>query len=605
MSAPLLERLRRRRLWQWALAYLAGAWVFLQVLGFLRDEFNWTYPIVRAATVFVAIAFLAVLVVAWYHGERGRQRITAVEGFLLGLILLSATAAAAIMTRDEGAALTRQDADDRSIAVLPFDNLSTSQENEYFSDGIMEDVLTNLAKSGSLRVISRTSVMQYKGTDKTVPQIARELGVAHVLEGSVRREGNKVRINAQLISASDAHLWAQTYDRDLTDVFAVQAEIARAIADQLSFKLTTAEQSHVDAGRTDNVAAYDLYLRGRELLISVNDSMQNNRARSFFRRALELDPKYAAAEAALSRVYLFSGQRDSAFAAARRAIALAPDLADGYASLAGAYRVFGQFREALIEARKAVDRNPNNARAIYEIGYMTGELGAHDEALPWLKRAVALEPTATNAYNVLGTSYRQMGAAAEAARWYRRALEVDPSARDGYFGNRARVALSQNNLTEARLWSDSIDQPSGKRLLNWRFGNLRPMAEWLAADSAPRHNAYAPHWAYILQQRGERAEAERFINIAEKLAHDRIAQGDQVQAPSRLLTLVHALRGDRAKTLTALRTWIDHGLRDEWEITYEPILSFLYKDPEFLRVIDDLKKHQAQMLARAKREGWY
>ncbi len=607
----LLGQLRSRKLAQWVLGYLAAAWVLLQVLEFLRGQFGWPAPIVRAATVFAGVACLAIIVLAWYHGERGRQRVTAIEAVLLALVLLAASsAAAAVIRRDDtesAVASGGSAASDRSIAVLPFDNFSDIKENEYFSDGIIEDVLTNLAKVGSLRVVSRTSVMRYKGTDKTVPQIARELGVAHVLEGSVRRTGNQVRITAQLITADDRHLWADSYDRDVSDVLAVQAEIARAITDALSIQLTAADQSHVSAGKTENVGAYDLHLRGRELLRNAADSTDRKRAIIFFRRALELDPGFAQAEASLSEAMLNS-KRDSAFAAAKRAIALAPDLADGYAALAGAYRLGGQFREALVEARKAVDRNPNNAQAIYEIGYMTGELGAADEALPWLKRYIALEPASVRGYFGLAISYRQMGDLLEARRWIRRAIDIAPDNIDGYYWFELENALVQGDRAGAEAWADSLarDGSSDTRVWSqWALGNIAPAEKLLSSDSTRRTVGYAPHWAYILQQRGKTAESQRFIRLTEERAHKRIAEGDQVQIPSRLLTYAYTLGGEREKALRSLRTWIDHGLRDPGELLVEPMLASLHKDPEFLRIVEGMKQHQAQMRERAKREGWW
>ncbi|HEV2122232.1 MAG TPA: hypothetical protein VGW38_05595, partial [Chloroflexota bacterium] len=242
--ASLVDRLKEHKLVQWALAYLAGAWVMLQVAGELRDTFAWPPVIVRAFTVLLAVGFLAALVLAWYHGEKGAQRVSGPELLMLTALLVIAGVAVAFVGRadesptatitgsaDPPAAPMEIPADRESIAVLPFINMSGEQENEFFSDGITEDILTNLSQIRGLKVISRTSVMQYKGTQKSLRQIGEELGVGHVLAGSVRRAGDRVRISAQLINArTDEHLWAERYDRQLKDIFAIQSEIAEQIA---------------------------------------------------------------------------------------------------------------------------------------------------------------------------------------------------------------------------------------------------------------------------------------------------------------------------------------------------------------------------------------
>ncbi len=255
----------------------------------------------------------------------------------------------------------------KSIAVLPFKNLSEEKENEYFSDGITEDIITQISKIGDLKVISRTSVMQYKNKEKSLREIGKELGVATVLEGSVRRAGNQLRIVAQLIDASsDEHLWAETYDRELTQIFAIQSDVAQKIAAALKAKLSPAEKERIEKKPTENLTAYDYYLKGREYYYHYR-KQDNENAIELFKRALELDPSYALACAGLGDAY---GQRfikfgfndawlDSSIVTSTRAISLNPSLAEGYKALGLAYMAKGGHRKSLEANRKAVELNPS------------------------------------------------------------------------------------------------------------------------------------------------------------------------------------------------------------------------------------------------------
>ena len=239
MSEPqpsLFARVRARKLFQWAAAYVAGAWLVLQLIDVLTDRLAWPDVIFRAAIVLLAVGFLAALVVAWYHGERGEQRVSGVElGMLAGIFTLAAVSVMYFAGTSPTAVAGDVPAADAaphagSIAVIPFVNMSGDAEQEYFSDGLTEELLNVLAQQQGLRVASRTSSFAFKGSRVPVDSIARALRVAHVLEGSVRRDGEHIRITAQLIKADDGyHVWSQTYDRQLASVFAVQDEISRAI----------------------------------------------------------------------------------------------------------------------------------------------------------------------------------------------------------------------------------------------------------------------------------------------------------------------------------------------------------------------------------------
>ena len=254
--------------------------------------------------------------------------------------------------------------DRKSIAVLPFRNLSENKEDEYFSDGITEDIITQLSKIGDLKVISRTSVMQYKGGTKSLRDIGKELDVATILEGSVRRSGNRICIVGELIDArTDDHLWADTYDRDMKDIFAIQSDVAQKIAGALQARLSSSERASIEKKPTDNVEAYGYYTRGRQYYYHYHRA-DNERAIEQFGKALALDPGYALAYAGLGDCY---GQRaikfgfseewnDSGIAASQKAIALDPNLAEAYKAMGLCYDGKGQINRALDAYYKAVER---------------------------------------------------------------------------------------------------------------------------------------------------------------------------------------------------------------------------------------------------------
>ena len=322
---------------------------------------------------------------------------------------------------------------ERSVAVLPFANLSTTRENEYFSDGITEDILTNLSKSADLKVISRTSAMHYKGTQKPLRQIAQELGVAHVLEGSVRREGDRVRITAQLINArTDEPLWAETYDRQVRDVFAVQSEIAQKIASALQTRLSADEQMRMQNRHTGNLVAYDLYLRGRHFW-SQDTPEGLRRAIDFFQRAIAQDSGYALAYAGIADSYArlddngalpSSEARPRALQAARKAITLKSTVAEAHASLAHILMHQMEWEPAEREYRRALELNPNyaTARLWYAVHLMAR--GHVDAAIREAHRARSLDPLSVTTNVTAGSILAGMGQYEEARQILQSTLEL-------------------------------------------------------------------------------------------------------------------------------------------------------------------------------------
>ena len=415
--SDLWKRLKQRKIVQWAVAYLAGAWALLQVLDLAADSYDWPSVIMRVAFAMIALGFVVTLVLAWYHGERGEQKVTSIELLILAAVLAvgggllwryaqvtTATMPAASTTASTPAVPARGDVSEKSIAVLPFENLSQDKANGYFADGIQDQILTSLAKIGELKVISRTSTKTYGSRPDNVSRIAQELGVANILEGSVQRAGDRVRINVQLIRAdSDNHLWAETYDRTLNDVFAVQSEVAKKIATSLRATLTGAEQQALATRPTSNTEAYVEWLKARALDESSSSDRANiDRIRAIYRRVVKLDPDFAQAWAELVRLDVFrywEGYDDggSGLIAARQALdranALAPDLPQ-VAIARGWYLYYGErkFKQALSAFRSAQRNMPNSDQAWFGAALVERRMGQWQASIADMERASELNP---------------------------------------------------------------------------------------------------------------------------------------------------------------------------------------------------------------------
>ena len=336
-------------------------------------------------------------------------------------------------------------ANEKSIAVLPFENRSEETANAYFADGVQDEILTRLSKLADLKVISRTSVVQYKAGDvRNLREIGHQLGISHVVEGSVQRTANRVRVNVQLLDArTDAHLWAQTYDRDLADVFAIQSEIAQAIADQLQAKLSAKDKEAIMERPTKDLAAYDFYLQAKELISEKHKSVDASRYRENYLNAVQLldqaiarDPAFLLAHCQLAYlhdlIYWFGVDHSEtrlalAEASLKAAIQLQPDSGETHLAQAihfyWGYRNYDQARQELARAERTL---PNNSRIFSFLGFIDRRQGRWDEAIRNLERAVDLDPRNATALMDLGTVYFNLRRYGEALAMYNRALAVEP-----------------------------------------------------------------------------------------------------------------------------------------------------------------------------------
>lgn len=461
---PFAEQLKQRKIVQWGLGFLAVAWALLQGLQFLVTTYGWPNSILRIAPIVMVGGLLLTIVLAWYHGERGRQRATALEVVLIGMIVI-ATSLAAIFIRDDAPDTTNSNTvTGKSVAVLPFARISADEESGYLANGIHDELLTQLAQLGDLEVISRTSMLGYKNTTKTIPQVARELGVAAVLEGSIQKSGNRVRVQAQLIDGrTDKHLWAQRYDRELTDVFAIQSDIAQEIASALQARLTQAEQASLGKKPTDNSEAYDVYLRARQYHTLPGYLPRDLEAAiEHYQRAIALDPDFALAYAQLSYahgMYRWFGYEpgDARLPlqkeAAEKAVRLDPELAEAHFAL-GNYYYWGlrDYDRALAEMDKAHRLAPGNADVIMSLGAINRRMGRFDEAVRYGLKATRLAPREVTLFqDLLAQTYESLRRYEEARTAYRRALALAPGLYDAKSELAWNYVLSDGVLDSLRV----------------------------------------------------------------------------------------------------------------------------------------------------------
>lgn len=457
------EELKRRKVYRVAIAYVVAGWALAQGIAQVLPVFDIPNSRIRVVILLLLIGFPIALILAWIFDitPSGIERTSRTQEATVPTrrrrrnVLWLGIAGIAISTVVGFLVLPRAVARkvDKSIAVLPFDNLSDDKENAYFADGIQDDILTNLSKISDLKVISRTSVMQYKGKAPNVREIGKALGVSTILEGSVRRSGNRVRLNVQLIdAANDEHLWASDYDRELTDVFAIQTDLAQNISDALQAKLSPAEKSRIERKPTENNEAYLAFVQAHNLVSTSLESFETlKQAEQLYARAVELDPKFALALARYSYleswiVHTFertAERRQKARTLAEEALQLQPDLPEGHLALGfSLYYGDNNFEGALKEFEIAQRGLPNEAEAYLALGAIQRRMGNWSESNANLEKAASLNPNDGWVFQNLAMSYQVQRNFDAANKAIERGLKVAPQS-IGLWETKAKVAVAE------------------------------------------------------------------------------------------------------------------------------------------------------------------
>jgi TolB-like protein/Tfp pilus assembly protein PilF len=486
--------------------------------------------------------------------------VAALSGALL-IVLLSFLITLFTYQRREPALVANTGPPAKSIAVLPFENLSHDSDSAYFAQGVQDEILTRLSKIADLKVISRTSTQRYKSAPENLPDIARQLGVAHILEGSVQKSGDAVRVNVQLIkAANDSHLWADTFDRKLTDIFSVESEVAKAIADQLRVKLTGQEEQVIAAKPTDNPEAYDAYLRGLAYTLKTGNTQANSLgAQKYLREAVRLDPKFALAWALLSDVdsrgYVTQALqptlalREEARQAAETALTLQPNL--GEALLAKGYYQYSCLKDydtAVRYFEQARQFLPNNSRIPQSLAYVARRRGQWNRSESYFNEAERLDPRNVNLLSSHAGSYIILRRFPEALRKLEQVLNITP---------------------------DDVDTIVLKAGIAQAEGDL-PRASALLAPLRPAANLHHALQTQVYQAILERRPAEIIPRLKEILAQPDPALGFYNGELRFYLAWAQEVAGDKAAA------------QESWQQARNELEPFLKEQPENYHLLGDL-----------------
>jgi TolB-like protein/Flp pilus assembly protein TadD len=547
------DEVKRRKVYRVAAAYIiaAGGAIQLASAAFPAWELpNWA---LRLVIVLLLLGFPIALMLAWAYDitaegtrvtstiatPRSHRRRNIIMLVATGVII-SAAAGFFLLPRVSARKI------DKSIAVLPFQNLSDEKENAYFADGIQDDVLTNLSKIGDLKVISRTSVMSYRGKASNVREIGKALGVSTVLEGSVRRIGNRVRVNVQLIDASnDEHLWAEDYDRDLTDVFAIQTDLAQKIAHELQAKLSPTEQAQIERKPTQNSEAYLTFVQAHDLFTRPDRfRADTERAEQLFEQATRLDPDFAGAFAGLAWVHDWiyhtfdptPARKEKARAAAMEALRLQPNLPEAHLAM-GFYYYYCQrdYQNALNEFAIAKLSLPNSAEVYMAIGSIERRQGKWAQSTANFEKAASLSPKDAFILANLADNYAANKDFETADKIFDRAIEAAPNALSAR-AEKAMLAFDwKGDLT--RMQKDLTDMPPGadpeglvtfgwvqlfmlQRKFPEALATLKQLPQAVPYDDKPREFFEGVIYTFLNDKEKARSAFERARPIAEKAVRE-------------------------------------------------------------------------------------
>jgi TolB-like protein/Tfp pilus assembly protein PilF len=440
--AGFFEEVKRRKVYRVAAGYAVVAAGAIQLASAIFPAWDLPSWALRLVIIVLLFGFPIALILAWAlevtpEGIRAtpqtpaapRRRRNMLALVAIGVIV-SAAAGFFLLPRASARRV------DKSIAVLPFENFSDDKENAFFADGIQDDILTNLSKIGDLKVISRTSVMPYRGKDKNVREIGKALGVSTILEGSVRKAGNRVRVNVQLINAlNDEHIWSDVYDRDLTDVFAIQTDLAKKIAAELHAKLSPSEKALINRRPTENGEAYLAFVEAHNLHLAVEEHPKLKQAEQLYNRALQLDPNFALAAARLSKLHSWiyhtfepnAEHRQKSRSLAERALQLQSDLPEAHLAMGFSfYYLELDYARALQEFAIAQKGLPNDAEVYLAIGAIQRRQGKWAESTANLEKAASLSPNETWPLQNLALNYQMVRNFDAAMRTLDRALKLAP-----------------------------------------------------------------------------------------------------------------------------------------------------------------------------------
>jgi TolB-like protein/Tfp pilus assembly protein PilF len=583
--------LKRRNVYKVAVAYAIVGWLLVQVATQVFPFLEIPTWVVRLVIVLVAAGFPIALVMAWAFEltPEGLKRTEDVDPavstrqprkrawifvVIVGVVFSIGLFFAGRYTGRNTADTARTELPAKSIAVLPFENLSRDPDNAFFTEGVQDEILTRLAKVADLKVIARTSTQKFKSALGNLSDIAKQLGVMNILEGSVQKANDQVRVNVQLINAlTNAHLWAEIYDRKLSDIFAVQSDIAKTVADTLQAKLTGSEKQMMASQPTTDTTAYELYHKGRSLW-EKRSGDNIPKAIAFYEQAIARDPNYALAYAGLANAYIllpfYTGADRRAVAtkakdAALTALRLDSNLAEAHLAL-GKILFFGEIdlAGATREYQRAIELKPNDAAAHHWFGNdALASLGRFDEALVESKRAVELDPLSPIINTDLGTTFYYARRFDESVAQLRKTLEIDPTFFYAHFN--LGIALQAKGALSGAITEYE-------------------KAKQLSSDNLLVSTAYAAAKA----QAGDKDAALQMLTELDKVSQQREVVGY-------LRALLYLSLNNKDEALH----WLEKGLDERdgsnigW-IKVDPLLEPLHGDPRFEALVQKVIEPKAE-----------
>jgi non-specific serine/threonine protein kinase len=553
-------------------------------------------------------------------GERSRPWIKIAAGAALSILILFTlwyTGVFRSEAPDSVGPLVAEDLE-RSIAVLPFENLSGDPEQAYFSDGLTIEMIAQLSKiTGLEKVIAFTSSRRYRDSEKSLSEIGQELGVALLLEGTVRQQGERVRVTAQLIDAEqEGQLWAETYDGDLSDIFAVQSQIAEQITSALQVELSPQQLAQIERKPTGNLTAYNFYLKGQNSFLRYNKEGNEN-AIELFQRALAEDPEFALARAGLASAYVlrrffYGGQStwlDTAIEEAQMALSVDPNLGEAHGVLAFVYMTKGLHLKALEEGKTAIELSPNNNMgfmALAMVYYATGRL---DETYTHTRKALARNPLDGTYYWYMGLLYLGLRDSQKAEQWANEALELQPDDTMAhvtlYWAYFFQGRLEEAAETSQRMLALSPGDPTTQLYAGFPayFGGDLPRAREhfqsaceLAPETFSQPFRYATWLGVLLWEMGEQAEAKKLFAQSLALDESDLEAGNQSSLPLTDIARIHTIQGNHEEALHWLRRAVSAGFL---QLDF-PYWTNLHSEPQFQQMKAEVDARVAEMRRRVE-----
>jgi TolB-like protein/cytochrome c-type biogenesis protein CcmH/NrfG len=603
-SGNFFGELRRRNVYKVAVAYAVVSWLLIQAASILLPTFEAPAWVMKAFVVFLALGFVLALMISWAFEmtPEGMKRTADVSpdevipywskrkfAALIVSVALFATGLLVFQLLRKPSAANATSGDNKSIAVLPFESLSEEKSNAYFAEGIQDEILARLSKISDLKVISRTSTQKYKSNPSNLREIAQQLGVANILEGSVQKAGDQVRITVQLINAvKDDHLWADTYDRKMIDIFGVESDVAQKIAASLEAKLTGHEKKEIAARGTNNAEAYDAYLHA--LALSNRQGAQDlEELIQFGRRAVQLDPNYAQAWCLLaigeSQKYFYPEQTEAqltrARTAAETAMRLAPDSAEGPTALGiFYYYCLRDYGAALVQLQLAHERAPNDAHTLLSIGLVKRRQGHVEESIAVQQEAARLDPLNEDIWANIGRGFRGLRRFEEARTGFERAHSIAPNDLE-IPAQRAETYVAQGDLASAWKIMDRLTFPPTERgfgakfvllIFQRRFDDAERMIStaMTAKDLLPLFLAISHSaLANLRISKGDRAGAQPLLVQAENELNRLRATGENSVLLRDVLLSVEANLGRRDEAVKIADSLLETTRNDAWQFPRE------------------------------------